>query len=89
MEVKLASCGNPDHFQDPDLPMYGCESNHYITVKSLEEASLECMKFIKRNDLGGGNWIGGAVYEDNKCIAKITYNGRITRKPDYEHGILQ
>ena len=85
MEVKLASCGNPDHFQDPDQPMYGCESNHYITVKSLEEASLECRKFIKRNNLGNGNWIGGAVYENNKCTAEIAYNGRIIRKSEHAH----
>ncbi len=58
-------------------------------MESLEEASLECRKFIERNNLGGGNWVGGAVYEDNKCIVRIAYNGRITRKPDYEHGILQ
>jgi hypothetical protein len=89
MEVKLASCGNPDHFQDPDLPMYGCEANHYITVKTLDEASLECRKFIECNCLGGGNWIGGAVYEDNKYIAKIAYNGRIIRKQEYVHGVLQ
>ena len=85
MEVKLASCGNPDHFQDPDQPMYGCESNHYITVSTLEEASLECRKFIKRNDLGGGNWIGGAVYENNKCIAEIAYNGRVFHKSEHVH----
>ncbi len=29
MKVELASCGNSDHFQDPDRPMYGCESDHY------------------------------------------------------------
>ena len=83
MEVKLASCGNPDHFQDPDQPMYGCESNHYITVNSLEEASLECKKFIKRNNLGNGNWIGGTVYENNKLITEIAINGRIFRKPEH------
>jgi len=77
MKVKLASCGNPDHFQDPDQPMYGCESNHYITVKTLEDASLECRKFIERNFLGGGNWTGGKVYENNKCIAQISCTGKI------------
>ena len=89
MEVKLASCGNPDHFQDPDQPMYGCESNHVVTVNTIEEASEECKKFIKRNDLGGGNWIGGDVYVDNELIAKIAYNGRIFPKPEYTHEIIQ
>jgi len=51
MEVILASCGNPDHFQNPDQPMYGCESDHRVIVNSLEEASVECKKFINRNSL--------------------------------------
>lgn len=77
MKVKLASCGNPDHFQDPDRPMYGCESDKMLSVASLEEASAECRKFIERNYLGSGNWAGGDVFEGKKCIAKIAYNGRI------------
>ncbi|MDH5784846.1 MAG: hypothetical protein OEZ16_04460 [Chromatiales bacterium] len=77
MEVILASCGNPDHFQDPDRPMWGCEDNCKITVKSLDDASAKCREFIERNELGSGNWAGGDVYEDNKCIAQIGYNGRV------------
>ncbi|MFQ5642329.1 MAG: hypothetical protein ACE5FQ_01380 [Thiogranum sp.] len=77
MEVILASCGNPDHFQDPDQPMYGCENNSRLAVNSLEEASLKCKDFINRNYLGSGNWAGGEVFEGNKCIAKISYNGNI------------
>ena len=77
MEVMLASCGNPDHFQNPELPMYGCEDDCKITVKSLDEASVECRKYIERNELGSGNWAGGDVLEDNKRIAQIGYNGRI------------
>ena len=84
MEVILASCGNPDHFQDPEQPMYGCESNHRVIVNSLEEASVECKKFIKTNELGGGNWAGGDVYENNIHIAKIAYNGRIITKQELQ-----
>jgi len=85
MKVALASCGNPDHFQDPNRPMYGCERNHYVTVKTLEEASFVCRKFIENNFLGGGNWIGGKVYENNKYIARISYSGKIM-PPTPEHG---
>ena len=77
MEVMLASCGNPDHFQNPELPMYGCEDDCKITVKSLDEASAACRSFIERNELGNGNWAGGDVYEGNKVINRIAYNGRI------------
>jgi len=77
MKVELASCGNPDHYQDPYQPMYGCESNHFITIDTLEEASKECRKFIENYNLGGGNWIGGKVYENGKCIAEISLTGKI------------
>ncbi|MDH5388528.1 MAG: hypothetical protein OEY06_08765 [Gammaproteobacteria bacterium] len=77
MEVLLASCGNPDHYQDPDQPMWGCESDSKVSVKSLEEASAACRSFIERNELGNGNWAGGDVYEGDKHIATIAYNGRI------------
>ncbi len=82
MEVILASRGNPDHFQDPEQPMYGCESDSKVTVNSLEEASIECRNFIDRNYLGGGNWAGGEVFKDKKCIAEISYNGRIVPIPE-------
>lgn len=77
MKLKLSTCGNPDHFQDPAQPLYGCEEDRVTTVNSLEEASAECKKFIDRNFLGAGNWSGGEVYEGEKRIAKIAYNGRI------------
>ena len=77
MEVMLASCGNPDHYQDPDQPMWGCESDSKVSVKSLDEASVECRKFIERNELGSGNWAGGDVLEGGKCVSRIAYNGRI------------
>lgn len=77
MKVLLASCGNIDHYQDPYQPMYGCEKDKKVTVKTLEEASVECRKFIEKNELGSGNWAGGDVYEGKKCVAQIGYNGRI------------
>ena len=77
MEVILASCGNPDHFQDPDQPMWGCEDNRKVKVDSLEEASRLCVEFISNNDLGGGNWAGGQVLKNDQVIARIGYNGKI------------
>ncbi len=82
MEVILASCGNPDHFQDPDQPMWGCEDNRKVEVNSLEEASSLCVKFIRNNELGGGNWAGGQVLTNNQVIAVIQYNGKISLPAD-------
>lgn len=79
MHVILASCGNPDYYQDPDEPMYGCEENSKRNVSSLVEASMECRKFIERNDLGSGNWAGGEIFDGNKQVARISYNGSVLK----------
>ena len=75
MEVILASCGNPDHYQDPYQPMWGCQDNRKVEVESIEEAVQICLQFVKRNDLGGGNWIGGQVLKNKEIIAKIELSG--------------
>ena len=77
MEVELKSCGNPDYNQSPFRKLPNAESNMKVKVDSLKEAVKECMDFIQRNDLGGGNWIGGNVYDGRRLFAKISYNGRV------------
>ncbi len=51
MKVQLSSVGNPDYNQDPDKPLYGCEPNQLVTVKSYKEAQKVCVEFIETNDL--------------------------------------
>ena len=74
MEVLLKSCGNPDYYQDPDRSI---SPTLEVNVDTLKIASQKCLEYILECDLGGGNWIGGQVTENNKQIAKISYNGRI------------
>ena len=77
MRLLLASVGNPDFNQDPDRPMWSCEPDKEVDVNSFAEASKACRQFINDNDLGGGNWAGGKIYEGSKLIAKVSYNGRV------------
>lgn len=78
MKVLLASCGNPDHRQDPDKELFGCERNKWVVVKDFKEASERCQKFIEDNDLGSGNWKGGIIVNDKlTIIAHVSYNGRV------------
>lgn len=78
MKVKLASVGNPDFRQDPDKPLFGCEPNKMVKVKTFKEASEACVRFIEENDLGSGNWAGGEIYDDKgKLIGYVSYNGRV------------
>lgn len=78
--VTLRSAGNPDFGQDPEHPVPGVP---YLTaeVDSLTEASDVCRQYIDTYELGGGNWTGGAVYQDGRQIAHISYNGRIWTDP--------
>jgi len=77
MKVSLSSVGNPDFGQDPNHPLFGCQKDKTVEVNSFKEASDVCKKFIDDNDLGSGNWSGGAVYEDKKQVAYVSYNGRV------------
>ena len=75
--VELKSVGNPDFRQDPNAPLFGCESDKKKVISSLWEASEAVGKFILDNDLGAGNWAGGDVFnKEGKVIARISYNGR-------------
>lgn len=74
MKLLLKSCGNPDYYQDPTGPI--CPTMK-VNVDTFKMASEKCREYITEYDLGGGNWIGGQVMENNNQIAKISYNGRI------------
>jgi len=81
MTIKLSSCGNPDHGQNPHDSLSPKVS---IEVATLKGASEICLKYIANWNLGGGNWAGGQVYEDGKQIARVSYNGRVWDMDDEE-----
>lgn len=81
MKLTLSSAGNPDHGQNPFQPVFGSEDNYTTTVSSFVEATKECLAFIQRNNLGGGNWSGGEIFNnENNLIARVAYNGTIIEK---------
>ena len=84
--VELDSRGNPDHGQDPERPVWGVVSRK-VFVKSLEEASKVCTDWIRANDLGGGNWVGGTVRDsDGAVVGRVSYNGRFWPASPDQHG---
>ena len=83
--VKLTSCGNIDHGQEPDRPKFGVPDD-LAHVRSLAEASMAARAYIDHNDLGGGNWTGGDVTDgNNQLVARISYNGRVWTVPSEAH----
>lgn len=77
MKVKLSTCGNIDHNQDPTKPLFGIP----VETKecgSFEAASNICQEYIFQYEIGGGNWTGGQIYSDKgEQIARVSYNGRV------------
>lgn len=74
MKVSLSSKLNldfPKGSQGKDI------NSHFVNVRSLSDAQVRCLVFIAENNLGAGNWTGGLVYEAEKKVARISYNGRI------------
>ena len=78
MKVELSSVGNPDFGQNPNEPLWGAEPNRTVEVETFEDASVECISFIHKNQLGGGNWSGGDILNEHGArIAYVSYNGRV------------
>lgn len=78
MHVRLSHVPNPDIREGGYWSQMCREGETTIRVKSLVEATAVCGRYITKNDLGGGNWTGGQVFDDTcKQIARVSYNGRV------------
>lgn len=50
----------------------------FFPINDLKSASIFCLDYIKEHNLGGSNWIGGKVVDENmNFVAHISYNGRV------------
>lgn len=76
LRVLLATRGNPDYGQDPARPPVGMPPDRFLTAVSLEEAKEIVAKYISDNDVGGGQWVGGDVWQGGRRLGGIAYNGR-------------
>lgn len=77
LKVKLASVGNVD-YEEIDYRGHLEIAPKWVPVETLWDASKTCREFIEKNSLGGGNWTGGLVINENKQpVGYISYNGRI------------
>jgi len=75
--IRLYSLGNPDFGQFAPI------SNPVtLTVASIAEAVVAAENYREEWNLGGGNW--GAVYvkKGRTKVARIAYNGHVSRPGD-------
>jgi hypothetical protein len=55
----------------------------YFGVDTLQDAKTLQRKYIQVYDLGGGNYVGGDIYDsEDNYIGYISYNGRIWKGRD-------
>ena len=79
--VYLSNCGNIDYGQDYTTTLPNTEKEISL-CDTLQDCSKVCQEYINENNLGGGNWDGGYVYQSGEQVAYISYNGRIWPKGD-------
>jgi hypothetical protein len=72
LTVKLSSAPNPD-LNQTEAPA----PTVMYPVHNLEEASALCRQYIETYQLGGGNWTGGQVYQNDVETHHVSYNGRV------------
>jgi hypothetical protein len=79
--VELKHSPNPDVRGGYWQPPVDSGRARLVPATSTVQASKLCREFIERNELGGGNWSGGKLYEvvagKKKLIGNISYNGRV------------
>ena len=87
LQVELKHAKNPDicggYWTEPT----DSRKPQMVGVESIEQAAKVCRAYITRNELGGGNWTGGKVYQVNgkkTLVARISYNGRAWDNNDKE-----
>lgn len=74
--VKLSSERNYDYERRRDIGYPAPRKT--VKIKSFQEASQVCRDYIEERGMGGGNWSGGQILnEDKEQIAYVSYNGRV------------
>lgn len=80
--VNLAAVPNMDFGPSSHEGTVGVRPRR-VPVGSIEQAVEVVQGFIRSHELGGGNFVGGQVYDrKGKMVARIAYNGRVFRPGD-------
>ena len=74
LQLTMSSRGNPDFRENPNDAL---SATIIIEVANWQAASQACQAYIGQYDLGGGNWNGGQIFEQDRQIARVSYNGRV------------
>ena len=76
LKMIIRPVGNPDFGQDPTKPPYGVPHTITITASTAKELADKAHAAQDEYDLGGGNWGEPQVYQDDKLLGYMSFNGR-------------
>ena len=85
--VQLSNVGNPDYRQDSGRPLPETVCG-WAQVDTLKEASELCRLYISFYELGGGNWNGGLITQNDNglVVGHVSYNGRVWEGATWTRG---
>lgn len=84
LTLKIQVCGNPDKGQDPSKPPFGVPGTTTLRAATFPRIRIMMEEFQSRHDLGGGNWKEATLYEDDKKVGRVSWNGRVWDENDKE-----
>ena len=87
-KVNMKAVINPDFLNDHELDHVDFSKptiDYNVKCETLSECSIRCRMFIKKHNLGCGNWAGGQIWDaDGNKVGHVSYNGRIWDENDKE-----
>lgn len=73
--LKATTVGNPDYRQNPDARLYGCPDLQAEVDLTTYQKVLAW--WIANHDIGSGNLGECNLWEGDKKVARVSYNGRL------------
>lgn len=83
LQVELKAGPNPDYNAPDDRATMRIKAFRH-SVDSYKDASRAVRHFVETNNLGGGNWTGGRIFDDGRLVGRVSYNGRVWDLNDIE-----
>ena len=64
-------------------------SGELVDVKDFAEASAACRAFLDEMNIGNSEWSGGPLWDGNKQIGYVSFNGKVWagRSKDWQVGM--
>jgi hypothetical protein len=77
LTLNIEVCGNPDRGQNPAKPPFGVDRITTIRASRIEIIRLMMEEFQAKHYLGGGNWKKATLFDGDRKVGRVSWNGRV------------